>query len=99
MVLEYVQNKNKIFHWVLEPENNNNDPEEILRVLKRAAVDDGFIAQLTVQGSQALLGYDLSQQAKAALVSGDLAWIETRVGKLSAQLRTWIDCRLQQEIW
>jgi len=97
MVLEHVQNKNKIFHWVLN--DQNSEPEEILRVLRRAAVDNDFIAQLTDQGSLALQGYDLSQQAKAALVSGDLRWVEARVGKLTARLRTWIDRRLQQEIW
>lgn len=99
MVLEHVQNKNKIFHWVLNDQNRNSEPEEILRVLRRAAADNDFIAQLTDQGSLALQGYDLSQQAKAALVSGDLPWVEARVGKLTARLRTWIDRRLQQEIW
>jgi hypothetical protein len=43
--------------------------------------------------------YDLSDEAKAALLSGDINWIEDRVGKLDARLRTWLDCRLQQEIW
>ena len=73
--------------------------DEILRVLIRAATDDDFIARLTDQGSKALRGYDLSRAARAALLSGDLAWIEARVGKLSSRLRTWIDCRLQQEVW
>lgn len=73
--------------------------DNILRVLKRAAVDDDFIAQLTYQGSKALQGYNLSREAKAALLSGDIAWVEARVGRLSARLRTWFDCRLQQEIW
>jgi len=99
MVLDHVQNKNKVFHWVLDVQNRNSETKEILRVLKRAAVDNDFIAQLTDQGSLALRGYDLSQQAKAALVSGDLLWVEARVGKLTARLRTWIDRRLQQEIW
>ena len=73
--------------------------DTILRVLARAAVDDDFIARLTHQGSRALQGYNLSMEAKAALLSGDIAWVEARVGRLSARLRTWFDCRLQQEIW
>jgi hypothetical protein len=73
--------------------------DNILRVLKRAAADDDFIAQLTYQGSKALRGYNLSKEAKAALLSGDIAWVEAYVGRLSARLRTWFDCRLQQEIW
>ena len=72
---------------------------EILRVLDRAANDDHFIAQLTHHGSEALQGYGLSNAEKAALLSGDIGWIEARVGKLDARLRTWLDCRLQQEIW
>ena len=72
---------------------------EILRVLDRAADDDDFIAQLTYHGSEALQGYDLTAEEKAALLSGDIGWIEARVGKLDARLRTWLECRLQQEIW
>ena len=71
----------------------------ILRVLARAARDNGFIAELTHRGSKALEGYTLTKQAMAALVSGDVCWIEARVGKLDPGLRTWLDCRLQQEIW
>jgi hypothetical protein len=72
---------------------------EMLRVLERAAADNAFIADLTYRGAQALEGYKLTLQAKAALLSGDIRWIEARLGKLSARLRTWLDCRLGQEIW
>jgi len=72
---------------------------EILRVLDRAAHDDEFIAQLTDQGSEALQEYDLTLEEKAALLSGDIRWIEARVGKLDSRLRTWLECRLQQEKW
>jgi hypothetical protein len=75
------------------------DGREVLRVLERAAEDDRFIAQLTHRGSDALQGYNLTLEAKAALLSGDVGWIEARVGKLDARLRTWLDCRLQQEVW
>ena len=72
---------------------------EIVRVLDRAAADNGFIAELTYRGSKALEGYKLTLQAKAALLSGDVRWIEARLGRLDARLRTWLDCRLGQEIW
>ena len=75
------------------------DKGEVLRVLERAAEDDRFIAQLTHRGSEALQDYNLTWEAKAALLSGDIGWIEALVGKLDARLRTWLDCRLQQEIW
>jgi len=86
--------------WVRLVERGRDvEAREILKVLKRAAADDGFIAQLTYEGSKTLRKYNLSRQAKAALLSGDIRWVEARVGKLSARLRTWFDCRLQQEIW
>jgi hypothetical protein len=72
---------------------------EILRVLDRAAADNGFIAELTYRGAQALEAYKLTLQAQAALLSGDVRWIEARLGKLNARMRTWLDCRLGQEIW
>lgn len=72
---------------------------EILAVLARAACDPSYIAQLTYDPSGALAGYNLSQPARAALVSGDVRWIEARVGRLDDRMRTWLDCRLQQEIW
>jgi hypothetical protein len=75
------------------------DRKEILRVLDRAASDNGFIAQLTYRGSDALQGYHLTNEAKAALLSGDIRWIEAHAGELDARLSTWLWCRLQQEIW
>ena len=73
--------------------------EEIVRVLARAAEDNSFIARLTYHGEDALRGYNLTGQEMAALLSGDLGWIEAHLGKLNARLRTWLDCRLQQEYW
>ena len=81
---------------VLAEQESDN---EILRVLDRAADNDSFITDLTYRGSKALEGYQLTLNAKAALLSGDIRWIEARVGRLDARLRTWPDCRLQQEIW
>jgi hypothetical protein len=72
---------------------------EILSVLDRAAADYAFIAELTRIGSAALRDYALSAKEQAALISGDIRWIEEHVGKLEARLRTWPDCRLQQENW
>jgi hypothetical protein len=83
--------------WTDDGEEVNR--EEIVRVLVRAAEDDSFIARLTYQGDQALQSYDLTWREKAALLSGDIRWIERHLGKLNTRLRTWLDCRLQQEIW
>jgi len=71
----------------------------ILEVLERAARDDRFIALLTEQGSGALEPYDLTPEEKAAIVSGDLRWLEEHVGRLNESQKIWINCRLQQERW
>jgi hypothetical protein len=71
----------------------------VLEVLERAAADDGFIAQLTYHGSEALEGYALTAEEQAALLSGDIRWIEAHVGKLTSRQKTWLYRRLEQEIW
>jgi hypothetical protein len=100
MLREHVQDGQLVAPWVrLTGRGRDIEAKEILAVLRRAAADDKFIARLTDQGSNALQEYNLSRKARAALLSGDIRWVEARVGKLSARLRTWFDCRLQQEIW
>lgn len=79
--------------WSKEPRS------DVLRVLRRAADDPDFIAQLTYRGSEALAGYHLTWEEKAALLSGNILWIQRHVGKLDEQLETWLWCRLSQEIW
>lgn len=86
---------NPLSDWGVGTENR----DEVLRVLDRAADDYAFIAQLTEQGSEALQSYNLTREEKAALVTGDIAWIEAHVGKLDARLSTWPMCRLEQENW
>ena len=87
------------------PESGTRDSETVIhketivKVLERAANNPAFIAQLTSQGSKALQGYNLTLEEKAALVSGDINWIEAHVGELDEQLSTWLWCRLQHEIW
>ena len=73
--------------------------EGVLEVLERAAADYAFIAELTHRGPEALEGYDLTPAEQAALLSGDIRWIEAHVGKLPPRQRTWLYCRLEQEIW
>jgi enoyl-[acyl-carrier-protein] reductase (NADH) len=79
--------------------DSRDSREELIKVLERAANDCAFMAQLTHQGSKALQGYNLTSKAKAALLSGDIEWIEAHVGKLDDRLSTWLWCRLQQENW
>ena len=71
----------------------------VKEVLRLASRDPNFGASLLMQGSRVLSGYALSSEAKAAIVSGDIAWIETECGELSAEERNWLERRLQAEIW
>jgi len=94
-----VQNRPFTTTWLLSRDGGDAG-EGLLKVLERAAEDNGFIAQLTCQGEKALQDYNLTWQEKAALLSGDIGWIERHLGaKLDVRQRTWLDCRLQQEIW
>ncbi len=77
------------------------DPEaKALRaILARARDDAHFLTQLTDSPHEALKDYSLSPEAKAALLGGDLRWLESRIGTLDEPLRTWLTSRLSQEKW
>jgi DNA-binding NtrC family response regulator len=71
--------------------------ELVREVLAKASRDDGFGRSLLERGSRVLTGVAISPEAKAAIVSGDLAWIERECGELSAEERGWLDRRLGAE--
>ena len=50
-------------------------------------------------GSLALKDYNLSDEAKAAIVSGDINWIEKNIGKLTETQLKYLEHRLQREKW
>jgi len=85
--------------WIVRERRKPVNQGGILDVLDKAATDSRFIAELTDQGLEALSRYHLTWPEKAALLSGDIRWIEAHIGKLSTRQRTWLECRLQQEIW
>ena len=82
-----------------------NEPEArieadlVREVLVKASRDQSFGASLLYHGSRILSGLALSSEAKAAIVSGDIVWIEKECGELSADERDWLMRRLQAEIW
>jgi len=100
--MDKVQTKQTLSHgWkeFVDALLHRESKTDILSVLERAAEDPGFIAELTYQGSEALKDYHLTTREQAALLSGDIRWIEAQVGKLDEHLKTWLRCRLGQEIW
>jgi len=71
----------------------------LLAVLGRARDDSSFLVRLAEEPTLALKDYDLTSKEKAALLSGDIRWIESKLGILDEPLRTWLTARLAQEKW
>lgn len=73
--------------------------QEVIRALETAAHERDFAIQLLEDGSKALENYDLSAEAKAAIVTGDLSWIRRHIGKLTDAQLEWVYRRLEVEKW
>jgi DNA-binding NtrC family response regulator len=72
---------------------------EVLRVLDRTSQDLRFWRDLMERGSDILKEYHLSNEAKAAIVSGDLYWLNEHVGELTQKQLMFIYKRLEREAW
>ena len=82
-----------------EPAALDAGGKALLAVLAKARDDGNFLARLAENPAQALEGHDLTSEEKAALSSGDIQWIESKLGILDEPLRTWLNSRLAQEKW
>ena len=82
-----------------EPAMLGRGGNALLAVLAKARDDSSFLARLAENPTQALEGYDLTSEEKAALSSGDIRWVESKLGTLDEPLRTWLTARLAQEKW
>jgi DNA-binding NtrC family response regulator len=72
---------------------------EVIRVLNRTAEDEEFSHDLLDKGSAALEDYQLSAEAKAAIISGDLNWINDHVGELTQKQLMFVYRQLEREAW
>lgn len=72
---------------------------EVMRALNRTADDRQFWTDLMEKGSAALHNYQMSSLAKAAVVSGDLKWINENVGELTQKQLAFIYSRMEREAW
>jgi len=83
-----------------EPALLDRGGKALLAVLAKARDDSGFLARLAENPADALKDYNnLTAEEKAALSSGDIRWIESKLGVLDEPLRTWLTVRLTQEKW
>jgi len=72
---------------------------QVIQVLNRTSEDADFWRNLMENGSDALEGYHLSGEAKAALAGGDLKWLNANVGELTQKQLMFIYKRLEREAW
>ena len=72
---------------------------EVIQALNRTADDKDFWRDLMENGPAALEEYQLSSEAKAAIASGDLKWINENVGELTQKQLMFIYKRLEREAW
>ncbi|MEJ2660304.1 MAG: response regulator [Desulfobacteraceae bacterium] len=89
----------RIKHRVETEEEKLIQKREVIRVLNRTAEDMAFWADLMAHGSEALQEYQLSSEARAAISSGDLNWLNANVGELTQKQLMFIFKRLEREAW
>jgi predicted molibdopterin-dependent oxidoreductase YjgC len=103
------------FHWNDAPANVLTNPaldpvakipeykvasiKAVLDVLERAARDNRFLAALASNPAGVLDDFDLTEEHRKALASGDISRIEQWVGPMDARLRDWLRNRLMRENW
>lgn len=73
--------------------------QEVTRVLNRTVEDTNFWRDMMEGVSDVLKEYHLSSEAKAAILSGDLGWINKNVGELTRKQLAFIFARLEREAW
>jgi DNA-binding NtrC family response regulator len=73
--------------------------DEVMKVLERASTDLQFVGELFYHGTEALREYTLTKNEQLAILTGDVAWIESYAGKLDSAKRKWLEQRLSCEAW
>lgn len=72
--------------------------KEVLQVLDRTNDDQLFCHDLMQKGTEVLAEYALSDEAKEAIATGDLDWINTNVGELTQkQLKYLFNCSKEKD--
>jgi len=85
---------------LLDSEDNKSiEKREVLNVLNRTSEDENFWLHLMEEGSAALAEYTLTSEAKVAIASGDLQWINENIGELTQKQLMFIYKRLEREAW
>lgn len=89
----------RISNRVDEQKSKLIQKQQLMAVLDRTADDVDFWRQLMENRSEVLKEYTLSSEAKAAILSGDLGWINRNVGELTQKQLMFISTKLACEVW
>ncbi len=73
--------------------------KEVLQVLDRTNEDQLFCHDLIKKGTEALSEYALSDEAKEAIATGDLDWINNNVGELTQKQLKYVFERTEKKDW
>jgi formate transporter len=65
-------------------------------VLAKASGDDTFFKKLADKPHEILRDYELNENERVALSSGDTSWLESKINALGDPLGTWITLKLAQ---
>jgi formate dehydrogenase alpha subunit len=76
------------------PENN---AAAMISALYRAFQDSAFMVQIARDPAAALREYNLKDEERAAIASGDMPKIETFTGRLDERLKVWLQARQGRE--
>lgn len=71
----------------------------VKQVLNNAINDQDFWVDLLEHGSAALSKFSLSNEAKAAIASGDVRWFHDNVGDIQEREMAFLYKRLEREAW
>ncbi len=75
------------------------EKRELISVLDRTAEDGEFWIDLMENGDEVLEDYNLSSEAKAAIMFGDLGWINRNIGELTQKQLMFISKMSECEVW
>ena len=83
----------------LENTISKTEKANIITILTKAALDDIFLEEFLVNRKEILEKYNISLEAREALESGDIEWVEHHVVKLDELQKKLLECELEQEVW
>ena len=78
-------------------EQRKVDGNQIVEILDRAFRDDLFCIDLLERGEMILNSYSMSNEAKSAILSGDINWIRHQVGELTSGQSTYLRRKFEME--